>query len=185
MKLCWYYPQKLGVCIREKYAEATRNYEQSTFITSTWAALNITGIYRYHGVHFPCVSNEKPSQTEGWRYREEGSIGTWLPRARPVLPFAPFSLSPGRDFGLGWERRQRCEGHLPLPPSRTLTKGGHGRTRSMTDREDCRSSRRRVTATKRMHEGVPCGSTQRRNELQLLHTPYVRDKIYFASIVHD
>lgn len=51
-----------------------------------------------------------------------------------LLPFAPFSLPQDIRVGEG-ERRQRCEGHLPLPPSRTLTKGGHGRARFMGDRE--------------------------------------------------
>lgn len=58
-----------------------------------------------------------------------GCVGTWLPRvSQPGLfPFRSFLPFPVRISGQG-EGERRCEGHLPLPPSRTLTKGGHGRT---------------------------------------------------------
>lgn len=77
------------------------------------------------------------------------------------IPFCSFLPFPARISGLGeGERRQRCEGHLPLPPSRTLRKGGHGRTWFMPDREHCYEE-----------EGDWDKKDARRRVLRVFHTP--------------
>lgn len=77
---------------------------------------------------------EEEEDEEGARRGQDRNVVSTSSARSPFRSFLPFPS--GFRLGEG-ERQQRCEGHLPLPPSRTLTKGGHGRTRFMPDREDC------------------------------------------------